>query len=192
MASSSPSPTCHCRGLPWCFCHTSGNTHTHIYILEHEPWPLLWNGYSCSLTCIQTHFLAVQNALDRCILFYFSDIVFSFFRPIAPASVVPAVTAFLNHLLCEIEAERLGKGLSFLLFLKTEDISVTPNLTNNYFDNWLIGQLIIIIIIIINQLIRFKIHIKKHSFPNLYSKNELTVQIHNSKNKVQKQVAAWT
>ncbi|XP_077957697.1 small subunit processome component 20 homolog isoform X1 [Gasterosteus aculeatus] len=35
-------------------------------------------------------------------------------RPIAPASVVPAVTAFLNHLLCEIEAERLGKAGLFV------------------------------------------------------------------------------
>ncbi|XP_075932289.1 small subunit processome component 20 homolog [Anarhichas minor] len=35
-------------------------------------------------------------------------------RPIAPASVVPAVTAFLNHLLCEIEAEELGKAGLFV------------------------------------------------------------------------------
>ncbi|XP_037315787.2 small subunit processome component 20 homolog isoform X2 [Pungitius pungitius] len=35
-------------------------------------------------------------------------------RPIAPASVVPAVTAFLNHLLCEIDAERLGKAGLFV------------------------------------------------------------------------------
>uniref|UniRef100_A0A4W6DX27 UTP20 small subunit processome component n=1 Tax=Lates calcarifer TaxID=8187 RepID=A0A4W6DX27_LATCA len=33
-------------------------------------------------------------------------------RPLAPGSVVPAVTALLNHLLCQIEAEKLGKGLS--------------------------------------------------------------------------------
>ncbi|XP_074482513.1 small subunit processome component 20 homolog isoform X2 [Sebastes fasciatus] len=35
-------------------------------------------------------------------------------RPIAPASVVPAVTAFLNHLLCEIETEKLGKAGLFV------------------------------------------------------------------------------
>ncbi|XP_034382098.1 small subunit processome component 20 homolog isoform X2 [Cyclopterus lumpus] len=35
-------------------------------------------------------------------------------RPIAPASVVPAVTAFLNHILCEIEAEKLGKAGLFV------------------------------------------------------------------------------
>lgn len=38
--------------------------------------------------------------------------VLGFFRPLAPASVVPAVTAFLNRLLCETESESLGKGLS--------------------------------------------------------------------------------
>ncbi|KAL7370997.1 hypothetical protein ABVT39_016013 [Epinephelus coioides] len=35
-------------------------------------------------------------------------------RPIAPASVVPAVTAFLNHLLCEIETGKLGKAGLFV------------------------------------------------------------------------------
>ncbi|XP_056281018.1 small subunit processome component 20 homolog isoform X2 [Pseudoliparis swirei] len=35
-------------------------------------------------------------------------------RPIVPASVVPAVTAFLNHILCEIEAEKLGKAGLFV------------------------------------------------------------------------------
>ncbi|XP_032360543.1 small subunit processome component 20 homolog isoform X1 [Etheostoma spectabile] len=35
-------------------------------------------------------------------------------RPIAPASVVPAVTAYLNHLLCEIETEKLGKAGLFV------------------------------------------------------------------------------
>ncbi|XP_044041482.1 small subunit processome component 20 homolog isoform X2 [Siniperca chuatsi] len=35
-------------------------------------------------------------------------------RPIAPASVVSAVTAFLNHLLCEIETEKLGKAGLFV------------------------------------------------------------------------------
>ncbi|KAI3366882.1 hypothetical protein L3Q82_009528 [Scortum barcoo] len=35
-------------------------------------------------------------------------------RPIAPASVVPAVTAFLNHILSEIEADKLGKAGLFL------------------------------------------------------------------------------
>ncbi|KAK5849173.1 hypothetical protein PBY51_008835 [Eleginops maclovinus] len=35
-------------------------------------------------------------------------------RPIAPASVVPAVTAFLNRLLCEIETETLGKAGLFV------------------------------------------------------------------------------
>uniref|UniRef100_A0A3Q3Q499 Uncharacterized protein n=1 Tax=Monopterus albus TaxID=43700 RepID=A0A3Q3Q499_MONAL len=31
-------------------------------------------------------------------------------RPLAPASVAPAVTSFLNHLLCEVESGKLGKG----------------------------------------------------------------------------------
>ncbi|XP_051247965.1 small subunit processome component 20 homolog isoform X2 [Dicentrarchus labrax] len=35
-------------------------------------------------------------------------------RPIAPTSVVPAVTALLNHLLCEIETEKLGKAGLFV------------------------------------------------------------------------------
>ncbi|XP_076578925.1 small subunit processome component 20 homolog [Chaetodon auriga] len=35
-------------------------------------------------------------------------------RPIAPLSVVPAVTAFLNHLLCEIETDKLGKAGLFV------------------------------------------------------------------------------
>ncbi|XP_059182433.1 small subunit processome component 20 homolog [Centropristis striata] len=35
-------------------------------------------------------------------------------RPITSASVVPAVTAFLNHLLCEIETEKLGKAGLFV------------------------------------------------------------------------------
>uniref|UniRef100_A0A3Q1ECN8 UTP20 small subunit processome component n=1 Tax=Acanthochromis polyacanthus TaxID=80966 RepID=A0A3Q1ECN8_9TELE len=35
-------------------------------------------------------------------------------RPQPPASVVPAVTAFLNHLLCEIETEKLGKAALFV------------------------------------------------------------------------------
>nr|XP_046234375.1 small subunit processome component 20 homolog isoform X2 [Scatophagus argus] len=35
-------------------------------------------------------------------------------RPLAPASVLPAVTAFLNHLLCEIENEKLGKAGLFV------------------------------------------------------------------------------
>ncbi|KAK2883206.1 small subunit processome component 20 homolog [Channa argus] len=35
-------------------------------------------------------------------------------RPLPPACVVPAVTAFLNHLLCEIESEKLGKAGLFV------------------------------------------------------------------------------
>ncbi|XP_031599328.1 small subunit processome component 20 homolog [Oreochromis aureus] len=35
-------------------------------------------------------------------------------RPLAPAAVVPDVTAFLNRLLCEIEAEKLGKAALFV------------------------------------------------------------------------------
>ncbi|GAA6228191.1 small subunit processome component 20 homolog isoform X2 [Lates japonicus] len=35
-------------------------------------------------------------------------------RPLAPGSVVPAVTALLNHLLCQIEAEKLGKAGLFV------------------------------------------------------------------------------
>ncbi|KAM9327768.1 small subunit processome component 20 homolog [Pholidichthys leucotaenia] len=35
-------------------------------------------------------------------------------RPLAPAIVVPAVMNFLNHLLCEIEAEKLGKAALFV------------------------------------------------------------------------------
>ncbi|XP_071357681.1 small subunit processome component 20 homolog isoform X2 [Trachinotus anak] len=35
-------------------------------------------------------------------------------RPLAAASVVPAVCALLNHLLCEIEAEKLGKAGLFV------------------------------------------------------------------------------
>ncbi|XP_070710114.1 small subunit processome component 20 homolog [Pempheris klunzingeri] len=35
-------------------------------------------------------------------------------RPLAPASVVPAVAAFLNHLLCEIESDKLGKAGLFV------------------------------------------------------------------------------
>ncbi|KAM9334967.1 small subunit processome component 20 homolog [Symphorus nematophorus] len=35
-------------------------------------------------------------------------------RPIVQTSVVPAVTAFLNHLLCEIETEKLGKAGLFV------------------------------------------------------------------------------
>uniref|UniRef100_A0A671YHV5 UTP20 small subunit processome component n=1 Tax=Sparus aurata TaxID=8175 RepID=A0A671YHV5_SPAAU len=35
-------------------------------------------------------------------------------RPLTPTSVVPAVTAFLNHLLCEIETEKLGKAGLFV------------------------------------------------------------------------------
>ncbi|XP_040003243.1 small subunit processome component 20 homolog isoform X2 [Xiphias gladius] len=35
-------------------------------------------------------------------------------RPLAPDSVVPAVTALLNHLLCEIETEKLGKAGLFI------------------------------------------------------------------------------
>lgn len=35
------------------------------------------------------------------------------FRPLAAASVIPLVTALLNHLLKEIESEKLGKGLCF-------------------------------------------------------------------------------
>ncbi|XP_061570968.1 small subunit processome component 20 homolog [Cololabis saira] len=34
-------------------------------------------------------------------------------RPLPPASVVPAVAAILNHLLCEIEAENMGKAALF-------------------------------------------------------------------------------
>ncbi|XP_072235229.1 small subunit processome component 20 homolog [Leuresthes tenuis] len=34
-------------------------------------------------------------------------------RPLSSASVVPAVAAFLNHLLCEIEAENMGKAALF-------------------------------------------------------------------------------
>lgn len=37
-------------------------------------------------------------------------VYYSFLRPLAPTSVIPAVTAFLNHLLLEIEAEKLEKG----------------------------------------------------------------------------------
>ncbi|KAM8739679.1 small subunit processome component 20 homolog [Acanthopagrus schlegelii] len=35
-------------------------------------------------------------------------------RPLTPTRVVPAVTAFLNHLLCEIEMEKLGKAGLFV------------------------------------------------------------------------------
>ncbi|XP_056223520.1 small subunit processome component 20 homolog [Seriola aureovittata] len=35
-------------------------------------------------------------------------------RPLAPASVVPAVCALLNHLLCEIDTEKLGKAGLFV------------------------------------------------------------------------------
>ncbi|XP_071756588.2 small subunit processome component 20 homolog isoform X1 [Centroberyx gerrardi] len=35
-------------------------------------------------------------------------------RPLSPASVVPAVTALLNHLLCEIETDKLGKAGLFV------------------------------------------------------------------------------
>ncbi|XP_044199894.1 small subunit processome component 20 homolog [Thunnus albacares] len=41
-------------------------------------------------------------------------------RPLVPASVVPAVTTFLNHLLCEIESEKLGKAG---LFVATQALS---------------------------------------------------------------------
>ncbi|XP_042259713.1 small subunit processome component 20 homolog [Thunnus maccoyii] len=41
-------------------------------------------------------------------------------RPLVPASVVPAVTTFLNRLLCEIESEKLGKAG---LFVATQALS---------------------------------------------------------------------
>lgn len=34
-----------------------------------------------------------------------------FFRPLSPAAVLPSVAAFLNHLLQDIEAEKMGKGM---------------------------------------------------------------------------------
>lgn len=44
--------------------------------------------------------------------------LFLSFRPLSPASVVPAVTALLNHLLREIETDKLGKGLFSFSYLK--------------------------------------------------------------------------
>lgn len=40
-------------------------------------------------------------------------------RPLGPTSVIPAVTAFLNRLLFEIEEEKLQKGLRFFCFFLT-------------------------------------------------------------------------
>lgn len=55
-------------------------------------------------------------------------------RPLGPTSVIPAVTAFLNRLLFEIEEEKLQKGLRFFccflsrsaFFARLIQISLTP------------------------------------------------------------------
>ncbi|XP_030576149.1 small subunit processome component 20 homolog isoform X2 [Archocentrus centrarchus] len=49
-------------------------------------------------------------------------------RPLAPAGVVPVVTSFLNHLLCEIEAEKLGKAA---LFVATQALSCLLSLDSS-------------------------------------------------------------
>ncbi|CAK6949748.1 small subunit processome component 20 homolog [Scomber scombrus] len=58
-------------------------------------------------------------------LLWASLVLLPHLRPLVPASIVPAVTAFLNHLLCEIETENLGKAG---LFVATQALSCLLNL----------------------------------------------------------------
>ena len=47
---------------------------------------------------------------------YINFVLIHFFRPLSPASVVPAVSALLNHLLCQIDTEKMGKGLLYCFY----------------------------------------------------------------------------
>lgn len=46
-------------------------------------------------------------------MFLVINLIFYLIRPLGPTSVIPAVTAFLNRLLFEIEEEKLQKGRRF-------------------------------------------------------------------------------
>lgn len=85
-----------------------------------------------------------------------------FFRPLAPASVIPVVTAFLNHLLCEIESDKLGKGLSFLVFFfNVHSGKMSEELTEKWSNSYNLHRLKLVF----NSLIIVKYKIGKIQTP---------------------------